>query len=838
MLEEKAIDRPTAQELFRSIKQSGGGVFCRKCCLSEGSTESDTSSDSDNSDDDRDEVTIRPSFVNTSPPKTTYLHEYEADNSFEKEWPRQSVVADPIESTRPPERAPLHRQVFKRLYSYFPGIRLPAKDENLPKGGIQKPYTPTPTAVVPPVTKQNSAVESSKVHDPYECSLPGSFPGYPSSEIPQYQVAESTDTPQDLESKENFADDQRPPPENESPTDIILEVPTPATEDIQMSIDNPVSSMSDVFQDTIPIEDCLFNPGPNGFITQIRGPSDVSFSTLQTLLAQPSRRLPRARSDENLQIQQKTNALLSITDDGYEDTPSESRSRRFSDGGGDEFTSHVSRENDVDELRKWKSELENLANPPDQTTQSQNLRVIPNKKKPATTEDFTLNYIHQTSQVYEAEALLDPNRPTSPVERSNIISKSATPRATNPLPQSRLFPERPKSNPLKAWFTQARSPEIQKTSGPPRLTGETLRIHNNEVPPLKKKSHPTFKIETASVFMQQVYNDTASSVATSVMSTRTRKSMKLYGLMLPLQDRSSHFLERYTKAGKADAVRMLLREGCNPGTIKEPRPDPIFYVVRGASSRHTKCLRSLIDHKVHVNVRAKLTRKTPLIEAVEQEAWSGYVTVIFLLLAAGANPNAKDGAGDVALLKLLGAGLKPLQEHRRKALALLLSTSYNTNINVTPLGTGNNPLHLAIRRVDPWALSMLLEKDNSLIEAKNSEGLTPLSHACSAWTSTITSGQLEILDVLLEKKANVNVNTTAGAKTPLHTAVSLGLVDAVERLLVNGADPLRKTKDGKTAQDMAEERKNQHDCNDCADCTEIQFLLVRHIPKSSKNDEG
>jgi len=189
---------------------------------------------------------------------------------------------------------------------------------------------------------------------------------------------------------------------------------------------------------------------------------------------------------------------------------------------------------------------------------------------------------------------------------------------------------RPKLNPLLAWIANPRGPpSAPMPPGPPRLAQANLGVHNVQVPP-KKESPPPFKVETASVYMRKVFDDTASSVATSVVSTRTRQSLKLYGLMLPLQDRTQNFLGRYTKMGKADAVRMLLREGCNPGTRNDPRPGPIFDVVRGASSRHIKCLRALIDHDVNVNVR--LNGKTPLLEAIDREAWSGYVSVIYLLL--------------------------------------------------------------------------------------------------------------------------------------------------------------------------------------------------------------
>lgn len=77
-----------------------------------------------------------------------------------------------------------------------------------------------------------------------------------------------------------------------------------------------------------------------------------------------------------------------------------------------------------------------------------------------------------------------------------------------------------------------------------------------------------------------------------------------------------------------------------------------------------------------------------------------------------------------------------------------------------------------IRRDDPWAVGMLLEMNGSVIEAENSEGLTPLLLAATSWSTAMASDQLEILDLLLEKKANVNVKMQETKKTPLHIAVS------------------------------------------------------------------
>ena len=188
------------------------------------------------------------------------------------------------------------------------------------------------------------------------------------------------------------------------------------------------------------------------------------------------------------------------------------------------------------------------------------------------------------------------------------------------------------------------------------------------------------------------------------------------------------------------------------------------------------------------------------------------------------------------LLKLPGGGQEQLKDHRRRALALLLSPYYKTDVDVTPLGTQNKPLHLAIRRNDPWAVGMLLKKNDSVVEANKSEGLITLLLATRSWSPAMTSDQLEILDLLLEKKAKVNVKMPLTYKPPLHLAVSHGLVHVKERLLEHGADVNQKTREGKTAFEIVAERKKQHGCGeDCESCSEVKVLLEKNDPDRGKN---
>ena len=103
-----------------------------------------------------------------------------------------------------------------------------------------------------------------------------------------------------------------------------------------------------------------------------------------------------------------------------------------------------------------------------------------------------------------------------------------------------------------------------------------------------------------------------------------------------------------------------------------------------------------------MNVRQSKTGKRPLHYAIEHREFKGYGNLIYTLLEHGADPNVKDASGDVPLLQILYGGYEPLERHRRDALALLLNqTHFTTDIDVSPPGTLNLPIHLAVRRKDP-----------------------------------------------------------------------------------------------------------------------------------------
>lgn len=204
--------------------------------------------------------------------------------------------------------------------------------------------------------------------------------------------------------------------------------------------------------------------------------------------------------------------------------------------------------------------------------------------------------------------------------------------------------------------------------------------------------------------------------------------------------------------------------------------------MRGGSARHTKCVRALLDHAADVNVRSA-NGKTPLHIAIEHRNFKGYSNLIYTLLDHGADPNVRDNNGDFPLLQILYGGYEPLEPHRRDALALILEqTHFTTDVNIMPLGTLNMPLHLAVRRKDPWAVGMLLAKE-AAVNQPNGAGVTPLALAASAWNADMTEAQLEVTQLLLENGAAVHEPVGSSGNTLLHIAQTHGRTDLIDLLL-------------------------------------------------------
>lgn len=310
------------------------------------------------------------------------------------------------------------------------------------------------------------------------------------------------------------------------------------------------------------------------------------------------------------------------------------------------------------------------------------------------------------------------------------------------------------------------------------------------------------------------------------MSVNTRVVLSQSRSLLCWNDKCYWWLPSYVASGKVGAVKALLSAGCNPGTAKKPRWPPIYNAIKGRTERYTKCLRALISYCVDVNALRPSNGRRPLHYAIENPPWSGYSSVVYTLLAANADPNAKDKANDVPLLMLL-AGDGPLPQEKRDALYLLLAPNFATNLDVSILGTLDNPLHLAVRRKDAYTVDVILEKMKlvqesapRLIHKHNGSGFTPLLLAFTIFTllGEDVDEELQIIKLLLDNGANPNDQDIAHGETPLHLVVRASKSTiALEMLCKHSANAKLTDKAGKSAIAVAKELR--------VDCPKDEWYL-------------
>lgn len=317
--------------------------------------------------------------------------------------------------------------------------------------------------------------------------------------------------------------------------------------------------------------------------------------------------------------------------------------------------------------------------------------------------------------------------------------------------------------------------------------------------------------------------DTKSTQApTTIMSVGAREKLSHGRPLLRWNDRYYGYLPAYIQAGKVATVREFLLSGCNPGTIAKPRWAPIVKAIKGRTKNHTKCLTALVTYGVNTNACQKVSGRTPLHYAIENEPWSGYSTVIYILLTAGANPNAASRAGDKPLLMLLGgSGLLP--KEKRDALLLLLAPNVAIDLNVTFPGTRDNALHLAIRLKDPFVVDAILEKMKSkryssyrLLDQANGSGFTPLLLAFSVFNFTDDEAEeLHIIKLLLEYGANPNERDKGKGDAPLHRVVrDVKNAIALELLCRHSANPGVRNEAGKRPLDLIPKSRGKTSSDD------------------------
>jgi len=157
--------------------------------------------------------------------------------------------------------------------------------------------------------------------------------------------------------------------------------------------------------------------------------------------------------------------------------------------------------------------------------------------------------------------------------------------------------------------------------------------------------------------------------------------------------------------------------------------------------------------------------------------------VVSNLLQRGFDPDTRNPAGEHGLMLAL-------REPSPKVIAVLLAWP---KLDVEARNRQDeSALMIASLKGMNEVASQLLDKGADV----NKPGWTPLHYAA-------TSGQLQILNLLLEHHAYIDAASPNGS-TPLMMAAMYGTPSAVKLLLEAGADPLLKNDLGLTAIDFAQ----------------------------------
>ncbi len=200
--------------------------------------------------------------------------------------------------------------------------------------------------------------------------------------------------------------------------------------------------------------------------------------------------------------------------------------------------------------------------------------------------------------------------------------------------------------------------------------------------------------------------------------------------------------------GSIEIVKELIKAGADldpsPGKVESP-------LQCAAGAGHKDVVELLLKHGADINGVDKQGR-TGLMDAVSRDR----MNVARLLIDKGADVNARDKRGNTALIDAL-------DEDDDSYIRLLLNNGADPNL-----------------------------EDNYLD--------TPLKRAAG-------KGNAKYVALLIEHGADVNL-CNERRETPLMTAAYRDLFDTAKLLLDNHADVDRKNRDGKTAMDIAIEKKN------------------------------
>jgi ankyrin repeat protein len=208
-----------------------------------------------------------------------------------------------------------------------------------------------------------------------------------------------------------------------------------------------------------------------------------------------------------------------------------------------------------------------------------------------------------------------------------------------------------------------------------------------------------------------------------------------------------------TGDGDLAGVQALLDAGAKVDAVDEGWTP----LMVAASNGHKEIANLLIANGANVNAKDAAGR-TPLYNA----SWNSHWETAELLIAKGANVNAKDSMVQLTSLHFAAT------EGRKNIVELLLAKG--ADVNAANMFGGTPLMNAAWHGHSEIAVHLV--ENGANINAKDQYGMTPLHYAAE-------QGSKEIADLLISKGADINAKSdkASGNQTPLDLAQDKGVID-------------------------------------------------------------
>jgi uncharacterized protein len=246
------------------------------------------------------------------------------------------------------------------------------------------------------------------------------------------------------------------------------------------------------------------------------------------------------------------------------------------------------------------------------------------------------------------------------------------------------------------------------------------------------------------------------------------------------------------RPASVDAVARLLERGANPNT-----PDSIgeTALIKAVWPGRANVIKVLLDHGANAGVKG-ITGLTALGMAPND------VEIADLLISHGANV-------DDLIPGLLGQDAR-LDNHQRAVFRAVVigdvrgaATALPNMAEISkPLPGGLPPLALATALARINVTDWLLEHGANA-NAPDADGMAPLHRAVIAVTRE-PQQKIRLIGSLLKHGASIDVTENRYGMTPSHLAAATFNREVADFLLRNGADPMRRTKQGYTPMQLAQ----------------------------------